>query len=230
MTLKLLVSLPLVCCAAFSQPPTTPPPVVRIVSASGESVNRNRFYASGRAKVDVLGLDAATGASRTWMIEMHPSFASIEDQDQALQNTPVNILGGDSRAMIAVLRGGYLPEDAMRGLPKARYVRVTIFRIRPEMEAQFEGLAKLSKMASPNLFYHVVSGDDAGTYIRLSPLASMRALDDAAADSPEYTTAEAQTKAAEIENSREHYLFQVDPWISFVSEAFAAVDRDFWRP
>jgi hypothetical protein len=237
MNLKLLVSLPLVCCSVFSQGPTVPPPIVRIVSTPGVSGRPGRSLGCPKAAVEILGLAAATGAPQTWTLEMHPTFGSIEDLDQAVNATPLAGLTNDSRAMIAVLQLGwsYRPDDAVRALPKARYIRVTIHRIRPGAEADFGGLARLHKMTSdrfnsgqPDMFYHVVSGDDSGTYIVLSPLASLRVLDEGPADAPADAAAEA--KAADIENSREHYLFRVDPGLSCVSEGFAAGDPGFWHP
>ncbi|HUP03817.1 MAG TPA: hypothetical protein VMU19_07510 [Bryobacteraceae bacterium] len=232
MHLKLLLAMPLLCCAAFSQAPSTPPPVIRIVSTPVETARTHNVYCCGQTTVDVLGLEAETGAPLEWMIEMHPSFASIEGQDQALRNTPTATLGGDTRAMIAMLQAGrsYLPEDAMRALPRSRYILVTIYRIRPEMETEFEALPRVRRAGNPDLFYRVVSGDDSGTYVRFSPVASLRALDDAAAVGPEYSSADVQAKAAAIEYRREHRLFRMDPKRSYVSDAFAAVDPGFWRP
>jgi hypothetical protein len=236
MKLKLLLLLPLAS-GAFPQGPTTPPPIVRIVSTPGMSTGPYRNYALNQAQVDVVGLAAATGMPKTWWIEMYPTFASIEDLDQALNSSPLLNLTNDSRAMIAVLQPGwsYRPEEAMRGLPKARYISVTIIRIRPGTETDFGGLARLHKAASdsansdrPDLFYHVVSGDDTGTYIVLSPLASMRVLDEGPAGAP--ANPQADAKAAEIETSREHYLFHVEPRLSYVTNGFANGDPSFWRP
>jgi hypothetical protein len=112
---------------------------------------------------------------------------------------------------------------------------VTIIRIRPGTDAGLGGLVGLHKAASdavnsdrPDMFYHVVSGDDSGTYIVLSPLASMRVLDEGSAGAAANPGADA--KAAEIEISREHYLFRVEPRLSYVSTGFANGDPSFWRP
>jgi hypothetical protein len=236
MKLKLLLWLPLACSPGFSQGPTVPPPIIQIVSAPGWASRAQRPYARAGAAVDVVGLFAATGLPQTWWIEMHPTFASIEDLDRALTGTALVTMPNDSRAMIAVLQAGwsYRPEEAVRTLSKARYMRVTIYRIRPGTEADLAGLARLHSSTSdrvnsdrPDLFYHVVSGDDAGTYIVLSPLSSLGVLDEAAGDAPAYQTAPKET---EIENSREHYLFRVEPGLSVVSDGFAAGDPSFWHP
>jgi hypothetical protein len=235
MNLKLLVSLPFVCCAAFSQGSTVPPPVARIVTVPELSTSPLRPYGRAGATVDVLGLVATTGTMQTWTMEMHPTFASIEDLDKAL-GIPMLVNLTDARAMIATLQpaSSCLPDEAMRSLPKARYVRVTIYRIRPGSEGEFDAIARSRKVTAErldsvhaNLFYRVVSGDDAGTYIAISPLASLSVLDGGTAD-PE--SSGVSGKEAEIEIGREHYLFRVEPRLSHVSTEFANGDPSFWRP
>ncbi len=59
----------------------------------------------------------------------------------------------------------------------------------------------------------------------LSPLATLK-QPDAAVRAP----ADAGAKiAAQIELTRERMLFRMEPRLSFVSDAFAAEDADFWR-
>ena len=224
MKLKSAVLLPLVCCAAIAQS-TTPPPIVRIVTTRG--LQYSGIYAN--ATVDVIGMRASTGPAQTWWIEMHASFASVEANG--------NRFGGDdSRAMIGVLEPGlsYLAEEAMRVLPRAHYIRVTIYRMHPGTETEFASVVNVRRRANvrvnaarADLLYHVVSGDDAGTYIVLSPLASLSALDEGPADPP---PGDVLPREAEIELSREHYLFSVEPRLSHVSNDFANGDPHFWRP
>lgn len=255
--MKLLISLPLLCCSAFSQGAAVPPPIVQITSKPGAAAGPTRPYAGARAAVDVVGLAAATGMPQTWMIEMHPTFASIEDLDRALSavtpgrqpsdsfGQPLDDLAAPPRTMIAVLQPGwsYRPEEAIRAFPKARYIRVTIHRIRAGLEAEFGELVKLRKLTNdsvnldrPELVYHVVSGEPSGTYIVLSPLNSLRVMDEGVIDVPVYAApvadalARAAPKAADIEISREHLLFRVEPRLSYVSDDFAAGDPNFWRP
>ncbi len=226
MRLKLLLCLPLACCAAYSQG-STPPPIVRILSTRGGG--NSPYHAD--SSVDIIGMRAATGAPQTWWMEVHPNFASIEDHG----NSAVN-LGSDSRVTTGVLQPGwsYLPEEAVRNLSKAHYMRVTIYRIRPGTQVDFAEVPKARKAdgesvnaGRADLFYHVVSGDDAGTYIVLSPLVSLSALDEGA---PDPAPAETSTKEAEIETGKEHYLFSVEPGLSHVSGDFANGDPHFWRP
>jgi hypothetical protein len=255
--MKLFLPSLLLCCSAFSQGVAVPPPIVQITSKPGGAAGPTRPYAISRAAVDVVGLASSTGVPQTWMIEMHPTFGSIEDLDNALSavapgRQPSDAFGQSQddlaappRTMIAVLepRWSYRPEEAIRAFPRARYVRVTIHRIRTGLEAEFGEMVRLRTLTNdsinldrPDLVYHVMSGEPSGTYIVLSPLNSLRALDEGVADVPAYAApvatarAKAAPNAADVELSRERLLFRVEPRLSYVSDEFAAGDPTFWRP
>jgi len=148
------------------------------------------------------------------------------------------------RTMIALYQRewSYRPDEAIRLLPKARYVGVTIQRIRVGLEGDFDELVQLRKLTNesinlnrPELAYRVVSGAPVGMYVVLAPLTSLRALDEGVADVPAFAapvadaSAKAAPKAAELEIGREHLLFRLEPRLSYVSDDFAANDEAFWR-
>jgi hypothetical protein len=255
--MRLPLSLLLLCCSAFAQGGAVPPPIIQITSKPGGAAGPTRAYARARAAVDVVGLAAATGLPQTWMIEMHATFASIEDLDKALGavtpgGQPTDSFGagqddlaGPPRTMIAVLEPGwsYRPDEAVRAFPTARYFRVAIHRIRAGLDADFGELVRLRTLTNdsinldrPELAYHVVSGAPSGTYILLSPLNSLRVMDEGTIAVPVYAApvadarAKAEPKAADIEIGGEHLLFRVEPRLSYVSDEFAAGDPGFWRP
>jgi len=252
---KLLFALALAS-AGFSQAPTIPPPVLQIACKPGTASGPTRPYAGARAAVDVVGLAAATGLPQTWMVELHANFASLEDLDKALTSQAPGRQPSDSfgqpqedllappRTMIALYEHAwsYRPDEAIRLLPKARYVNVTIHRIRTGLEADFAELVRLRKLTNdsvnldrPELAYHVISGAPSGTYIVLSPLNTLRVMDEGVADVPAFAEpvadarAKAAPKAADIEIGREHLLFRVEPRLSYVSDDFASGDQQFWR-
>jgi len=131
----------------------------------------------------------------------------------------------------------------VRLLPKARYVNVTVFHVRPGTEGDFGELVRLRRATAdainldrPDLAFQVVSGAPAGTFVFLAPLATLRSMDDGVNPMPVYAEplAAARQKdgkqiAADSELSREHYLFRVDPTISWVADDFARLDPEFWR-
>ena len=213
-------------------------------------------YASAKAAVDVVGMASTTGMPQTWTVELHNTFASIEDLDKAISGMPAALPAHDSfgqpqedllappRTMIALYEPdwSYRPDEAIRLLPKARYVGVTIHRIHVGLESDFEQLVRLRKLTNdsvnlnrPELAYRVVSGAPAGMYLLIAPLVSLRAIDDGVADVPAFAApvaderAKAAPKEAEIEIGREHLLFRVEPRLSYVSDDFAAIDEAFWR-
>jgi hypothetical protein len=212
-------------------------------------------YSSAKAQVDVLGIHAATGLPETWSIEMHPTFASIEDLDAALGALgwpPMAVTSafadevlGSSRTMIGYYRAGwgYRSEEAVRILPRARYLHIAIYRMRLGGDGELEKLmaARRRKMDAvnldrPDMVYHVVSGGPSGLYIVLAPIVSLRKIDEGVAKLPAYaepiaaaeSQAELEASAAQI--SVESLLFRADPGISYVSAEFAAVDPGFWHP
>ena len=119
--------------------------------------------------------------------------------------------------------------------PRARYFYVTIYRIRPGTEAEFADLVKLRRgaldsinMDRPEIAYQVISGAASGTYLFLAPLTSLKSLDDGMAKGPVY--AESGKAATGSELSRVHFLFRIEPGMSYVSDDFASADVEFWRP
>ncbi len=241
---------------ATAQTPGDPPPIIKLIRKPGTDPNAARPYADAKAAVDVVGMTSVTGLPETWLLEAHYSWASIEDLDKALSSLPDPRISGDSssqpqedlqaapRTLLAVFRPAwsYRPDQAMRALPRARYVHVAIFRIRPGTESDFGELVKLRGLSAdsinldrPELAYQVTSGGAAGTYVFLSPLATLRSMDEGVPNTPVYaeSLAEARAKAGAragaAELGRESLLFRVAPRISYVSDTFAAPDPEFWR-
>ena len=252
---KLLFALALVP-AAFCQAPTGPPPILQIACEFGHSEGPVKPYAAAKAAVDVMGLSSATGTPQTWTIELHNNFASVEDLDKAIfpmtpapgardaYGQPQEDLLAPPRTMIALNEPewSYRPDDAVRLPPKARYMEVTIHRIRQGLESDFEHLVHLRKLTNesvnlnrPELAYRVFSGAPVGVYLVIAPLANLRAMDDGVADVPAFAAggvderAKSAPKQAELEIAREHLLFRVEPRLSYVSDDFAAGDAGFWR-
>jgi hypothetical protein len=225
----------------------TPPPILRLIrNPNGVSGQR---YSTAGAAIQMLGMKAATGVGETWLIEQHPTFTSIEDLDKALRTSgggdPSNWvdprdacqdeLFGTGRVLIAFYRDGwgYHSEDAMRLLPRARYINITIYRLRPDADTDMQRLmqahhATLDSMNlnQPDLVYHIISGASSGLYVVLAPIVGLRSMDERVSKMP----LEVETKMSSVsEFGRETLLFRVDPALSYVSDEFAAADPGFWR-
>jgi len=236
----------------FAQAPSQPPALIRIVrNLAAPDSDPIRGYADAQTQVNVLGIDSLTGSAESWLIEAHESFASIEAVAAALANTrqAQTAMPADSLQLsmttIAVYRVGlsYRPDEAAAALPKARYLNVSVYRIRAGADLEFVELMRIRRkgldavnMDRPEIAYQVISGAPSGTYVFVSPLATLKTLDDGIARLPVYaeTMAEAgadagRKLAAQAELARESRLFRMDPRISYVSDDFAAQDSGFWR-
>ena len=234
--------------SAAAQAPTEPPPILQLIRRPGAVIAPIRPYADARAAVDALGMVSITGPPEAWQIELHQSFASIEDLDKAVG--PVAPAQADplalSSTLIAFYRPGwsYRADQAIRMFPRAHYFHITIYQVRPDAENDLGELVKLRRIGSdsvnldrPDLAYQVVSGAPSGTFIFLAPLTSLKTMDEGVAETPVYAEGAAAARAktaskvsADGEISREHVLFRVEPRMSYVSDDFAEADRQFWRP
>jgi hypothetical protein len=239
-----------------AQAPTEPPPIIQLVRKPGVAPGMLRPYGDARAAINVIGLTAITGLPETWSLEAHYSWTSIEDLDRGLvaagyrtPETSADLMQDDvltpSRTMLATFRPGwsYRADQAIRLFPRARYFQVTIYRIRAGTESDFSELIRLRRLSAdsvnldrPDIAYSVISGAPSGTFIFLSPIVSLRAMDEGVANVPAWAEGlfderrkARNTIAPESQLSREHLLFRVEPRISYVSDGFAGGDEKFWR-
>jgi hypothetical protein len=230
--------------------------MIQLVRKPGIAAAPIRPYGDARAAINVVGMIAITGIPETWSVEAHYSWASIEDVDHGLAaagyRSPANpeyFMQDDvltpSRTMLAAFRPNwsYRPDQAIRLFPRARYFQVTIYRIRAGTESDFSELIRLRRLSQdsvnldrPDIAYSVISGAPSGTYIFLSPMISLRTLDEGVSNVPAWAEGlfeerrKARTSIApESQLSREHLIFRVDPRISYVSDEFAEMDEKFWR-
>jgi hypothetical protein len=236
---------------------TDPPPILQIIRKPGTNGASTRPYADARAQVNVIGMRSITGLPETWLVEAHYSFSSVEDMAQRMAAVaPVRVTAegteslqddvlAPARTMIALYRPNlsYRPSEAVRLLAKSRYFQVSVFRIRPGTEAEFGDVVRLRRATAdavnlerPDLGFQVMSGAPAGTFVFLSPIVTLRNMDEGVNPVPVYAEGlanarrtEGKQAAAEVEISREHLLFRVEPRISYVADDFAQVDPEFWR-
>jgi hypothetical protein len=239
--IRLLAVLLACCLVAHADPPT----VIRIIRNAARS--NNLGYAEARDAITVLGASSVTGPSETWSFEMLDSFASLEDLDKTL---PLASSGAvpysddvlpPARTLIALYRANlsHRWDEAAKIIPKARYFLVSIYRIRPGAQVGFADLTRMrtSRFESinfdqPEIAYQIMSGMPSGTFLFITPLASLATFDDGLAKTPDglREVAAEQKLAAEVEIGHETFLFRIDPSRSYVSDDFASADPEFWSP
>jgi hypothetical protein len=209
----LLVASMLAVCA-WAQTASEPPLILQLVRKPGIAGAVIRQYANAGAAVNVLGMVAVTGVPETWLVEVHPSFGSIEDLDRGLSalppvgNSDTDLLA-PARTMIALYRPGwsYRSADAIRMLGRARYFELTVYSIRAGTEADFGELVRLRRTGAdsinldrPDLAFRVVSGAPGRMFVFLAPLTSLRTIDEGMMQLP--TRAESAGRAAQGEIGR----------------------------
>lgn len=251
MTTKLILLI--LVCWSSAQLWADPPELLRVIR-NVHDLEPSRPYADAKTAVNVLGMRAVSGPDEAWLMELHDSFASIEEVDQALastrparnSNASANLASDDllapARLLIALYRPGlsYRPDEAAKNLPKAHYLLISIYRIRPGNEAAFSEIVKLRRARSdsinldrPEIAYEVVAGSMSGTYVFVAPFPTLKTLDDGLARTPAYAEGvrDASKKAAgETEVSQERLLLRIEPGLSYVSDDFASADPEFWNP
>jgi hypothetical protein len=237
--IRLLAALLACCTVTHADPPT----VIRVIRNAVRSTNLG--YAEARDAITVLAASSVTGPSETWSFEMLDSFASLEDLDKTL---PMASSGAvpysddvlpPARTLIALYRANlsHRWDEAAKIIPKARYFLVSIYRIRPGAQAGFADLTRMrtSRFESinfdqPEIAYQIMSGMPSGTFLFITPLASLATFDEGLAKTPDglREIAAEQKLAAEVEIGHETFLFRIDPSRSYVSDDFASADPEFW--
>lgn len=251
MRLPVLACVCLTC--SFAQSGGEPPQLLHLVRRGGGEVRPMRPYAELQAQLNVWGLTTVTGVSEAWVLEAHDSFASIEQLDKQLNPMDGPRAGngesgfvaddvlGPSKAMVAIYRpdASYRPDQALKALAQARYVHVTLYRMRPGMEGEFATVAGYRRNAfdamnldRPDMAYQVLTGAPSGTFLLLAPMASLRVLDEGISRREASGRGHSSTASKVISEAvlvREQRLLRVEPAMSWVSDEFAAPDIDFWR-
>src|SRR5580692_9464746 len=235
---RLLAALLGCCVLAHADPPA----VIRVIRNAQRS--NNQGYSEAKESITLLGATSVTGPSESWSFEMLDSFASIEDLDRALSMGSTGVLYSDdvlppARTLIALYRANlsHRWDEAAKIIPKARYFLVSIYRIRPGAQVGFADLTRMrtSRFESinfdqPEIAYQIMSGMPSGTFLFITPLASLATFDEGLAKTPDglREVAAEQKLAAEVEIGHETFLFRIDPSRSYVSDDFASADPEFW--
>ena len=212
-------------------------------------------YEKANSPYYYLALVSMTGPSEAWYVSSYNSHAAMadsmkmEDKDPALSSELARLSRVDAEYIngVRVIQTSArtdLSQGDFPDLAKARFDQITIFRVRPGHESQFEEAAKAygaaAKRASVNAryrVYEVVAGMPAPAYIIFST------VDDYAEFDQRMTAGQATMKAltaderatmqkfaAEALVNEETNRFRVDPLQSYVSEETRAKDPAFWSP
>jgi hypothetical protein len=216
-----------------------------------------RAFSKANWPIHYLALNAISGPSEAWFVEAHDSFASIQKEEQAFENssalkTELAVLDqqdGDlrtgGRGIIAVSQPdlSYRADRLNDSLPKDRYMSVMTLHIKPGQDSGFREAAKLihagdekAGVDMPIAMYQVVSGMSGGTYFLFSPMNSLEYYDSAPTRSKAIHEAmgenwdKFESLVSQCITNSESALFSLDPKMSYVSKEFASADPTFWNP
>ena len=201
-----------------------------------------------------LALDGTTGTSQAWFLESYDSYESMEKAIHMAEAEPLkttlsqlDVQDGELRTgernMIATYQKdlSYLPVPS--NLAKARFININMVRVRPGHAADFAEMRKLVNAAfeksgskQRRVVYSVSSGMPAGTYLVLSAMDSLKAMDPPAGamSMAEAFGADNMAKYNKLQAdtiiSSEFTLFAVNPKMSNPPKEFIAADPGFWAP
>lgn len=214
-----------------------------------------RAYEKGNVATHYIGMTAESGASQAWYLVPYDSFGAMEKERAAVQHAlgpelaSAEAQDGElrtgSNVLLSVFRGdlSYHAAEAIGSLAKARFMGVTVLRVKYGHDADLAQAARLlidadekSGSPQPSLTYQVISGGPSGMYFIFSAMDSLARMDEAPARMAASRQAmggrnqkQFDMLAPEIVQSSESLLFSLEPRMSFVSKEFAAGDPGFWK-
>jgi len=257
----LLTSAALSAALAIAQPSFTPPPVLRVVQedvkegkgAAHEKSEAAFMQAAARVKyrTNILGLTAMSGTSHALFVQGLSSIASIVESQAGLDTPEFAALDAiDSqlfssrRSLIAIYRSDLSYGADKINLPKTRFFSIETVRVREGHLQAYTQLVRMlvdaaGKSGDPGSVatYQVVSGAPNGSYLVLTPMASLKSMDEnrqrqlarsqamGEDGRKRYTEALAEAVAGE-----ESILYAVNPQMSYVPAEWIKADPDFWTP
>jgi hypothetical protein len=215
-----------------------------------------RAFEKGKYSNNYTALVTRFGPNEAWYISRLDSFAQKARTDQEISGNAtmqaeldqLDSRDGDFLTGIRTIIARYRADLSHRpgvNIPLMRCFAITIVRIRPGHNAEFEESRKIIKAAHEKAgvkdnhsVYQVISGFPAGTFLILTPYRTLADAD----NTPELHGKEfqdaigtdgekkLQEMSASDTISAETYFFEVDPKMSYPSKETIAADPAFWAP
>ena len=211
-------------------------------------------YEKAKSNHYVIGMTSLTGPNEAWYVSVWESFAALgesikrHDKDPVLSAELTRLDLADSQYIngartIQAIANADLSVGDFLDLSGARFFEVTLFRLHPGHETQFEEAAKAyaaaRKRADPKAgyrVYRVIAGMPTPTYIVFGSVEDYGQFDQRlAAGMATFKEATTEEKGAlkvgsEAIISEESNRFRVDPRQSYVPKETRETDPDFWMP
>jgi hypothetical protein len=258
----------LIALGAFAQAQETNPPPPKVINiyreylkpgkagAAHEKSESAFVQAAIRSKwpVHYLALTSITGRPRSLFLYAYDSFDGIEKDVKAEEKNAAysaalehalaadgELLSDSDNAMLV-----YNDEYSLRSaidLPHMRYFQISLYRLRPGHDGDWDAIMKLVKGAYEKMpevnwaMYHVQYGLEGNTYLVFVPLKSASDIDKSLMGDKQFleNLGEAGLKkldelsASTIEATQTN-LFSFSPKMSYVPDSWIKADPEFWKP
>ncbi|MFZ0882450.1 MAG: hypothetical protein WAN14_03560 [Candidatus Acidiferrales bacterium] len=201
-----------------------------------------------------IALDSLTGVSRSLFLSGYDSFAQWEEQEKAdqknasLSATLDRAAEADGALLTSYESGMYILRQDQSyndagGLAHVHYFEITVYRIKPGHEADWDEIVKLVKpaliKANPDdnwAMYERAYGVGGPAFAVFHVMKSAAEIDQGYASSPKFAAAMGEEgmkklsglSAAAIEGS-ETNLFLINPRESYAEPELINADPDFWK-
>lgn len=251
-SLAFSVALPL-----FAQ---EPPPILKIVREDmkpGKSMAHEKTegaYVRAFQKTNFpnyVAWEAMTGQTQVWFLEGYANFAGIEAASKIANTEPLKTALDQLDVEDAELRTGertmiarylkdlsYLP--APLNLAKTHYVWLTVLRVLPFRNEEFAEIRKLQRASfekagvqTLSVVYLVAQGAPSATFLVVTPLESLSAMDERARTSTREVLGNQYDRLLKLRQeviaSSEDTLFSVNPKMSNPPKAYLDADPNFWK-
>ncbi len=261
-----LSCVPLAGAQTSSPAPGTPPKVITIgreevkvgKGAAHEKFETNFVRASARAKwpTHYLAMSALSGPSEAWYLTGYDSFAAWEQDREATEKATAFSAELDQlaekdaefltngRTIVAFFRDDLSYNPNTMDVPKARYMRVITYRVRPGHEGDFVEAAKTIRAAYektevkvPWAVYQVTAGAPGPTFLIFLAMKSLQESDEGIARGKTIQAALGEENGKKLDKlasesfiNIESNLFNFSPKMSYVSPEWVAANPEFWSP
>ncbi len=253
--------------AAAQEPPSAPPKVLQITrewikpyrNGMAHDKTESAFITAmtkARFPAYYVGLNSMSGRSRALYLTGYESFEAWEKDNKLVDGNPAlnaeleHASVADGELLEQVDSGVFTYAEDLSYKPRpdlshARYLEVTVFRVRPGHRKEWHDVVKMVKDAQEKAgtsahwaCFEAAYGADDGTYLVLSSDTSLAEIDKAFSENKQLVEAmggpEGMKKlddlyGSAVESSRSE-LFAINPKQSYVSEAWIKDDPGFWKP
>jgi hypothetical protein len=203
-----------------------------------------------------IAVESLSGPTRALFLFGYPSFAAWEkaDQDMAKNTTLMSAIDrasmSDGDLLTSFDQGAFLyrEEGSLRAdaadVPHCRYFEISVFRVRPGHQKDWQELVKLYKEGYekvPNakwaLFESVYGADNGGTFLVFNPMKSLAEVEQGFADEKKFMDALGEEKMKRLSElagssieSQQTNLFRFNPKMSYPQDSWIKADPSFWKP